>query len=82
MVVVMATASGTSGTPMTFLLHGVAGFSGAGWTAGGKLYLSTTAGSMTHTRPSGTDQVIQVLGYALTTTTVYFNPSPNQITAV
>lgn len=34
------------------------------WTVGGLLYLSTTAGSLTQTQPSATDNVIQVMGIA------------------
>lgn len=45
------------------------------WTAGGVLYLSvTTAGGMTQTAPSSTGQCVTVLGVALSSTVVYFDP--------
>lgn len=47
------------------------------WTVGGLLYLSTTAGEMTQTPPNGTDDVIQVLGWAYSADVVYFDPSIN-----
>jgi hypothetical protein len=60
---------------------GFAGYSAfSGWPAGNKLYLSTTAGGVVPTQPSGTDNVIQVLGYAMSATVMYFNPSSDQIT--
>lgn len=34
------------------------------WTVGGLIYLSTTAGTLTQTQPSATDDVIQVIGIA------------------
>lgn len=44
------------------------------WTVGGDLYVSAaTAGAMTQTAPTGTN-LVQVLGYATTTTTIKFNP--------
>ena len=43
------------------------------WSAG-KLYLSTTIGEMTQTIPSGTGDQIQVLGWALSADTIFFDP--------
>ena len=43
------------------------------WSAG-KLYISTVAGVMTQTKPATTGQQIQVLGYALSADTVWFEP--------
>jgi len=45
------------------------------WTVGGLLYASSTAGSLTHTVPSNSGQQVQVLGYAVSADTIYFNPS-------
>ena len=50
------------------------------WTVGGVLYLSTTAGSMTQSQPSATDDVIQPLGIATHADRVYFHPSLMWIT--
>ena len=64
----------------TFLLHGtVRDDSAYALTIGGLIYLSTTAGGITQTAPSGTDDVVQVLGVALTADVWYFNPQLVQI---
>lgn len=65
--------------PGNFLLHGVARNDTWNWTVGGIVYLSLTAGSMTQTAPSATDEVIQILGVATHADRIYFNPSLVQI---
>lgn len=52
------------------------------WTVGGLLYLSTTAGAITKTAPSGTDDVVQILGQAYTADIIYFNPQLVQVEIV
>jgi hypothetical protein len=49
---------------------------------GAPVYVSTTAGDITATQPTGTDDVIRVVGWAVTVepNTIYFNPSPDYIT--
>jgi len=64
----------------SFLILGFATLSSWTWTVGGRLYLSTTAGAMTQTQPAATDDCIQVLGVALSATTVLFFPSPDYLT--
>lgn len=51
-------------------------------TLGAPVYVSTTAGDITATQPSGTDDVVRVVGWAVTAepNTIYFNPSPDYIT--
>ena len=49
------------------------------WTVGGLIYLSTTAGGITQTAPSATDDVIQVLGVATHADRIYFNPQLVQV---
>jgi hypothetical protein len=45
------------------------------WTPGGLLYLSpTTAGLLTQTRPSSAGHQVQIVGYAISATVIYFNP--------
>lgn len=44
------------------------------WTPGAKLYVSTTAGAMTETAPSGTGDVVRVVGFAISADTMYFYP--------
>lgn len=48
----------------------------------GSVVYATTAGDITVTRPSTTDHVIKVLGYALTADEIYFNPSMDYMTQV
>lgn len=62
-----------------FLLHGFVRNDGWNWTVGGLIYLSTTAGGMTQTAPSGTDDVIQILGVATHADRMYFNPQLVQV---
>ena len=45
------------------------------WTVGQELFVSTTAGAITGTAPSGTGDIVRVVGYALTADVIYFNPS-------
>ena len=81
--VFLAATAVTGSASNTYLAHGVVKFSSSqGWTVGGFVYLSTTGtttNTLTQTQPSGTDNVIQVLGVALANDTLYFNPSLVQI---
>lgn len=44
-------------------------------TVGGLLYVSKdTAGAITQTRPSGTGEQVQIVGYAVAAKIIYFNP--------
>lgn len=52
------------------------------WSLGAVLFISTTPGALTETAPSGTDDVVRVVGFAVTATTIYFGPSPDYITRV
>lgn len=49
------------------------------WTAGGAIYISTVDGTLTQTAPSGEDDVIAVVGWAITATKIYFNPDNTRI---
>ena len=46
-------------------------------TIGDELYVSTTAGDITSTAPSGTGDIVRVVGYCLDSTNgqIWFNPS-------
>ena len=50
-------------------------------TVGDVLYLSTTAAQASSTAPSGTGDIVRVIGYCLNSTNgqIYFNPSPDHI---
>lgn len=52
------------------------------WTVGSTIYLSLTAGLGTHTQPSATDNVIQVIGTAIKKNIMYVNPSADYMTHV
>lgn len=45
------------------------------WTPKQPLYVSTTPGEMTQTRPDSTGDQVQVVGLALTETLILFNPN-------
>jgi hypothetical protein len=62
------------------LLRGYVYNSAWNWTSiGGELYLSTTAGAMTQTQPSGSGDIVRVVGYAISADLIYFNPSQDWI---
>lgn len=51
------------------------------WTPGAPLYVDiTTAGQIVASQPTGTDDVIRVIGWAVTADVIYFNPSADYIT--
>lgn len=52
---------------------------GWAWTPGATLYADITAGGITETAPSGTDEVVRVIGFAMSADIIHFNPSPNHI---
>jgi hypothetical protein len=81
-ICILAAAAHTDATAM--LLQGTmrsAAFH-ASITGGAQLYVSITAGDMDDAQPSGVDEVIRVIGWALTVepNTIYFNPSSDYIT--
>lgn len=78
----LATASGTDGNPLNVIFRGIVRNDGWTWSGVGKpLYVSTTAGAMTETKPSGTDDVIRVVGYTLSDDCIYFNPENDWVTS-
>lgn len=65
-----------------FLMIGTARNDSWSWVGGGLIYLSTvgtTGNTLTQTAPTGTDNVIQVLGVALDSNIIVFNPSLAQV---
>lgn len=44
------------------------------WTVGGKVYASLTAGELTQTAPSATDDEVQIVGIATHADRMFFNP--------
>lgn len=51
-------------------------------TVGAQVYASTTPGEVQVAQPSGTDDVVHVIGFALTADSIIFNPSPDYITHI
>lgn len=76
----MAIATISADAVGKFLHTGFARNNSWTWTVGGPVYLSTTAGGITQTAPSGSGNCIQVLGFALSATVISFNASPDYIT--
>lgn len=82
-MVALAAEAGTASNPLRVVLPGTFVRNDAwAWTVGGPIYLSTTAGALTQTAPSATDDVVRIVGYATTADTIYWNPSNDYITIV
>lgn len=69
----IATAAVASGMSGKFLVQGL--YNTTGLTLGDVMYLSTTAGAFTATAPSSSTEVVRVIGYATSTTQLFFDPS-------
>lgn len=79
----MVVSAGTDGNPCTLLLQGIirADAKFPALTVGAPVYLGETAGAIQVAIPTGADNVIRVVGFALTADEIYFNPSQDhQIT--
>jgi len=53
---------------------------GWNWTPGAVLYIGNTPGAMVESPPTGTGDVVRTVGYAVTPTVVFFNPSSDYVT--
>lgn len=75
-------AAAADGSATTILLQGTVRADAVfpALTIGAPVYASTTAGDVQTTQPSGTDDVIQVVGFGLTADSMYFNPSNDYVT--
>ena len=49
------------------------------FTVGANVYVSSTAGTLSTTAPTGTGKQVQIVGVAVSADVVYFNPSPDVI---
>jgi hypothetical protein len=79
----MVVSTGTSGNPCVILLIGQirADAKFPALTVGAAVYAGETAGEIQVAIPTGADNVIRVVGFALTADEIYFNPSQDhQIT--
>lgn len=74
--IALGTASGTNG----LLVRGIHSSNAhSGYSAGDTLYVSTTEGTITNTAPSATGDFVRVVGYALGSSYIYIDPSPDYI---
>ena len=72
----------TTGNPASYLAMGIARDDTWAWTVGGLVYLSTggtTGNTLTQTAPSGTGDIVQILGVATHADRMYFKPELVQI---
>jgi hypothetical protein len=73
--VAMASQANSTGGVCILLLQGYFTNAAWSWTPGALLYASnTTAGGMTHTYPSNSGAQVEVVGYAVSATQIYFDP--------
>ncbi len=66
-------ALGTNAT-QGMLLQGFFYKSGHGFTIGAPLYVSTTGGTFSNSRPTASNDYVRVIGYATSTNYIYFDP--------
>lgn len=82
----VALAMDTGTGSKRILVHGILRVDAWNWTVGpgssGLIYASTTTGELTQTPPSGTDEVIQPVGWAISDDAIYFSPSMVYLTHV
>ena len=50
------------------------------WAVGVPLYISGTLGAITATKPTTSGHVVRTVGYSLSATTIFFNPSSDYVT--
>lgn len=75
-----STCSGALGIRVSstvVLTHGI--YTTSGLTAGATYYASTTAGGITSTAPSGSGDIVRIVGYGLSTTELLFDPDKTYI---
>lgn len=75
----IATTTASANGSVTVLLYGIARDDSWTWTVGGKIYMSTTNGTMSQTAPTGSSDAIQVVGVATHADRMLFNPSYNHL---
>jgi hypothetical protein len=74
-------AVGSSPTTDGLLVRGYGVNTGYTQTTGSTIYIATTDGALTATAPTGTTQVVRVVGYKTSlSNTIYFTPDPTWVT--
>jgi hypothetical protein len=78
----LAIMTNSTGFNLGMMVRGYFRNSAWSFTPGDILYLSTTAGSITNVQPSGSGDIVRVVGFAIAADTIYFNPSNEWIELV
>jgi len=84
----VATADGLMGVATTntaggdVLVSGIIQLASVPGSAGDVLYLNTSAGTLTATAPTGSGEIVRVMGYNLDGSRIYFNPSTDWLEIV
>jgi len=77
----MGVATATGVAP-DVLVSGIIQLASVPGSAGDVLYLDTTNGTLTATAPSGSGEIVRVMGYNLDGSRIYFNPSQDWLEIV
>jgi hypothetical protein len=72
--IALALETGGDADTKKVLMTGFVRYDEWNWTIGGLLYASTTPGGITQTAPSGTNDVVQIVGIAISADEIYFKP--------
>ncbi len=72
-------ALGTSSATDGLLVKGIHSSNAHAFSAGDTLYVGTTEGTVTTTVPSTPGEYVRVVGYVLSSSYIYINPSPDYI---
>ncbi len=69
----ICTSTGTDTNPVDVMIQGIMKLTGWSFTVGDNIFVSTTAGDVTSTAPSGSGDTVQKVGVATASDGVYFN---------
>jgi len=73
--VVMVIEAGNKNEQKSCLYDGIVRDDSWTWTTGSVMYASTATGEMTQTAPAASGDQVQIVGIAMSTTTIFFKPS-------
>lgn len=76
--IALAVEANSSGSTPRLLLKGIVRDDSWAFTKGDRLYVDTTSGQITATAPSGSGDIVQTIGFALSATKVLFDPDATQ----
>jgi hypothetical protein len=75
----ICTSASTDTNPVDVMIQGIMKLTGWSFTAGDNIFVSTTAGDVTSTAPSGTGDTVQKVGVALTADSIYVNFNTTEV---